>query len=445
LGDDLTAYLNFVNLARTNPANADTQFYIYTGWPWQTQWGNWNNSVPDLLSTPIAEKKQYHERLAERVSQNLGEHVYLIPVGEVLYRIDEEARAGNIPGLSNVSDLYRDHTHMNTRGSFVAGLSIYTTIFGEDPRGKPVPSEWGLGTTPAAQIAALQQIVWDVIGNHPYTDVVAQRLGDFDNDGDVDPQDLAIWQNGVDTNLPLLADGNGDRVVDQLDLILWENSFALHQTGFQGDYNGDRRVDILDYQLWIDNYGSDSEAVDGNQDGRVSAADYTVWRDGMNLFNDTWHADFNDDGSVDELDLAVWELEEGTAWDLTADANNDLIVDELDLAIWEANIYDPSLKTHGDFDGDGDVDLDDYDIWVTDFGKYFSLSADANGNRVIDNGDYDIWLANYNADGSGSGSSSSSALVPEPSSWALGVAAAAVLFAWPIWRRDRRVLAVVRG
>jgi subtilisin family serine protease len=45
-----------------------------------------------------------------------------------------------------------------------------------------------------------------------------------------------------------------------------------------GDYDGNFIVDHLDYAVWKAAYGSDDLRADGNGDDRVTAADYSVWR-----------------------------------------------------------------------------------------------------------------------------------------------------------------------
>ena len=51
----------------------------------------------------------------------------------------------------------------------------------------------------------------------------------------------------------------------------------------------------------------------------------------------------------------------------------------------------------GDYDIDGDVDLDDRTIWVNNFGSNLLLAADGNGNGVVDAGDYTVWRDAYEA------------------------------------------------
>jgi hypothetical protein len=46
-----------------------------------------------------------------------------------------------------------------------------------------------------------------------------------------------------------------------------------------GDYDSDGDIDPDDYSHWLARYGSTDASADGNRNGFVDAADYTVWRD----------------------------------------------------------------------------------------------------------------------------------------------------------------------
>jgi GH18 family chitinase len=66
----------------------------------------------------------------------------------------------------------------------------------------------------------------------------------------------------------------------------------------------------------------------------------------------------------------------------------------------------------GDFDGDHNVDVADFNIWRSTYGQTTDLRADGNGNGVVDTTDYVVWRKLVAVAGSGSIANSS---VPEPS------------------------------
>lgn len=88
------------------------------------------------------------------------------------------------------------------------------------------------------------------------------------------------------------------------------------------------------------------------------------------------------------------------------------------LAWWFGNA--PPLFPPGDYNKNGSVGPEDYDVWRQNFGTA-NADADGNGNGTVDAADYVVWRKNLAA-----GSGASLASVPEPSS--LLLLAAAMLF-----------------
>lgn len=64
----------------------------------------------------------------------------------------------------------------------------------------------------------------------------------------------------------------------------------------------------------------------------------------------------------------------------------------------------------GDYDGDGTVDVADYEVWRAAFGTT-DPAADGNGDRVVDGADYTLWRDNV---GAGSPASAAGSLAPPP-------------------------------
>jgi Glycosyl hydrolase family 99 len=87
----------------------------------------------------------------------------------------------------------------------------------------------------------------------------------------------------------------------------------------------------------------------------------------------------------------------------------------------------------GDYNGDGIVDVNDYNVWTSTFGLsriIHGSGADGNFDGVVNAADFTIWRDSLSAAGSGSGSQS----VPEPTNLAICVLAAAILGCWRPWR-----------
>lgn len=138
--------------------------YIYAIWPTGTVAG-WR---PDywLGDDPTAGRSA---RFAESIVEELrelepDETVRIIPVGHVFHEIHTQLRAGRIPGITRHPDFMLDGTHLNDRGSYVAGLTFYTTIFQEDPRGRQPVAPYIV--TPE-QALAIQEATWRVVSRHP--------------------------------------------------------------------------------------------------------------------------------------------------------------------------------------------------------------------------------------------------------------------------------------
>lgn len=83
----------------------------------------------------------------------------------------------------------------------------------------------------------------------------------------------------------------------------------------------------------------------------------------------------------------------------------------------------------GDYNLDGDVDSDDYELWRGDFTSTLALAADGSGNGTVDAADYVIWRHNLGGSVDDGLGASTAAPVPEPASSTL-LCAAGLSMAW---------------
>jgi hypothetical protein len=98
----------------------------------------------------------------------------------------------------------------------------------------------------------------------------------------------------------------------------------------------------------------------------------------------------------------------------------------------------PSLDLAGDYNRDGAVGPEDYQVWRSSFGSTSSLDADGNGNNVIDAADYVVWRHHFGAShGLGTAVTSMHNSAPEPSMWILIICASWIAFSYHFKRSPR--------
>jgi hypothetical protein len=188
---DLTHCKKFIDLAL--PKSPGVQVYVYERWPrrkekvkknpssgyepfdYQAQWqrkytAKWDGSN---------ETRNYFETLTKDLREaypKLEKPVLMIPVGEVLFELDKRVKAGKVPGLESIEDLYVDGIHFNNVGAFIAGTTFYATMFKTDPRGTDArayaPGKSEKDKPIAPELAkAVQETVWEVVSTHPLAGV----------------------------------------------------------------------------------------------------------------------------------------------------------------------------------------------------------------------------------------------------------------------------------
>lgn len=185
---DLQHSLNFINLARQKSPNVQT--YILQRTPRREinadgSFGSINyderfDRPYEYGDTYSTFTRDYFNELVATIRRSQpadSKPVKMIPVGDVFFELNKRIEAGQVPGVNDINKLYVDQSHYTNLGAYVTSLTFFATLYGENPTGLGVPSNFGGSSNiPSGLAAALQDAVWDVVTSTPYTGV--SRAGD---------------------------------------------------------------------------------------------------------------------------------------------------------------------------------------------------------------------------------------------------------------------------
>ncbi|MHB8971566.1 MAG: hypothetical protein ACYC3X_04730 [Pirellulaceae bacterium] len=110
--------------------------------------------------------KDYFERLTvelRKVYPNFKKPVLMVPVGHVLYELNQRMKAGEVPGHKQIKEIFADDIHLNNVGSYVVGCTYFATLYRQDP--KDLASEPYKVTDPKL-VEVIQDTVWKVVSTN---------------------------------------------------------------------------------------------------------------------------------------------------------------------------------------------------------------------------------------------------------------------------------------
>jgi len=139
----------------------------------------------DHNATNVAELRQAQnsydhdvDEYVRGINARLGKTViFTVPVGQAAATLREKIVAGQVPGLKNQWDLFRDMWgHPQPPLQVLSAYCHFAVIYRRSPVGLPTPSdltkankpEWGPDLN-----RLLQEIAWDAVIHHPMSGVVA--------------------------------------------------------------------------------------------------------------------------------------------------------------------------------------------------------------------------------------------------------------------------------
>lgn len=219
VAEDLGAIKDFINLAEKH--DSVKRYYVYSTWPRRPGHKNeagervadpidyqaaWNRAYDDAAKKDWKDayasrdgRRQLIEALRAEYAGKLEHPICIIPAGELLFVLDRKIKAGEVPGLAEaharnpklvpgwdpdtgtkagVNVLFADRVHLNpiphldgNVGNYAVSMTMLSVLTRASPLG--LSGElYGLDDVKdAALIKALQQAVWQVVQEHPFTGI----------------------------------------------------------------------------------------------------------------------------------------------------------------------------------------------------------------------------------------------------------------------------------
>ena len=89
----------------------------------------------------------------------------MIPGPLLMAELYDAIARGEVPGVTDIAELFSDDIHLNDLGAYYIALAHYAVIYNRDPRG--LPNRLGMATSPSRELAAwMQDTVWRVVSSY---------------------------------------------------------------------------------------------------------------------------------------------------------------------------------------------------------------------------------------------------------------------------------------
>lgn len=206
--------------------------------------------------------------------------------------------------------------------------------------------------------------------------------------------------------------------VHALDNLIWVSTAQVDATDWQEWYPGDDQVDIVGVDIYSDDPSNNMSAQ---------------WTELLNEFDGKKLLALSETGSLPPEEVME---RYGVSFSYMLPWNQDFLTNDQSAATVQGIIGDDdvtilselpampwlqsSSQVTGDYNGDGGVDADDYEVWTSMYGLTGGAPADGNGDGVVNAADYAVWRDAMAA---------SAAAVPEPTAAMLCVAIASCVVA----------------
>lgn len=258
----------FAGLARE--ARPDTRVYLYE--TWHSLASAPGAVIPDDPGGGVPWRERIDADLAlwqgvvDQVNARLGaaDAVRLIPAGQAMGLAADAIGRGEVPGLSDIRDLFSDDIHPNGRGFYLVAMTHLAAITGKSPEGLPakLTRVWQdrASILTDEQALALQRIAWAAVQAQTAREAAGPVTPPASTDdapaASVGADAPAVGVDGPGVRNPSLGLGLAgvhDWAVQQpfLDVMKTARSWVGHLPGQWGGFEHDR----LRAEGWLDDRG----------------------------------------------------------------------------------------------------------------------------------------------------------------------------------------------
>ena len=116
------------------------------------------------LQAAIDEWRKRIEAQVDELNQQHGRHVFIVPVGDAVVKLRAMVAAGQFPGITQQSKLFRDPIgHGQGHIMVLAAYCDFAAMYRISPVGHKITER----SVSDEQHAILQKLAWDVVSNYP--------------------------------------------------------------------------------------------------------------------------------------------------------------------------------------------------------------------------------------------------------------------------------------
>ncbi len=116
------------------------------------------------LQAAIDEWRKRIEAQVDELNKQYGKHVFIVPVGDAVVKLRAMVVAGQFPGITQQSKLFRDPIgHGQGHIMVLAAYCDFAAMYGMSPVGHKITER----SVSDEQHAILQKLAWDVVSNYP--------------------------------------------------------------------------------------------------------------------------------------------------------------------------------------------------------------------------------------------------------------------------------------